>query len=64
MGKIRIKERFAFSDYGIPIPPTQTVITAKHYIEWQIGYDKVVPKGDAYHFIGANGKTKCIYELS
>lgn len=32
MGKIRIKERFAFSDYGIPVAPTQTIMTLKHYI--------------------------------
>ena len=64
MGKIRIKERFAFSDYGIPVAPTQTIMTPKHYIEWQIGYDKVVNKNEAYHFIGANGKAKQIYELS
>ena len=64
MGKIRIKERFAFSDYGIPIAPTQTIITPKHYIEWQIGYDRIVSKNETYHFIGANGKTKEIYELS
>lgn len=64
MGKIRIKERFAFSDYGIPVAPTQTIMTPKHYIEWQIGYDKVVNKNEIYHFIGANGKAKQIYELS
>lgn len=64
MGKIRIKERFAFSDYGIPVPPTQTIITHKHYIEWQIGYDRVINKGEEAHFIGANGKKKQIYELS
>lgn len=64
MGKIRIKERFAFSDYGIPVAPTQIIISPKHYIEWQIGYDKVVNKNEAYHFIGANGKAKQIYELS
>ena len=64
MGKIRIKERFAFSDYGIPVPPTQSIITHKHYIEWQIGYDRVISKGEEAHFIGANGKKKRIYELS
>lgn len=64
MGKVRIKERFAFSDYGIPVPPTQTTITHKHYIEWQIGYDRVISRGEEYHFIGANGKKKQIYELS
>lgn len=64
MGKIRIKERFAFSDYGIPVPPTQTIITHRHYIEWQIGYDRVVSNSEECHFIGANGKKKQIYELS
>ena len=63
-GKIRIKERFAFSDYGIPVPPTKTTITPKHYIEWQIGYDRVVDKDENHHFIGANGNKKQIYELS
>ncbi|ANE36003.1 type II restriction endonuclease, PabI family [Campylobacter iguaniorum] len=61
-GKIRIKERLAFSDYGLPIPPTKTTILPKHYIEWQIGYDNVVDSNE--HFIGANGKKKQIYELS
>ncbi|TLD83640.1 R.Pab1 family restriction endonuclease [Helicobacter trogontum] len=63
-GKIRIKERFAFSDYGTPVAPTKTIITHKHYIEWQIGYDRVVNKDENYHFIGANSKRKQIYELS
>ncbi|MSN97036.1 R.Pab1 family restriction endonuclease [Campylobacter sp. FMV-PI01] len=63
-GKIRIKERLAFNDYGVPIAPTKTIITPKHYIEWQIGYDRVIEKGENIHFIGANGKNKQIYELS
>ncbi|ASM38104.1 MAG: R.Pab1 family restriction endonuclease [Campylobacter sputorum] len=63
-GKIRIKERFAFSDYGQPIAPTKTIITPKHYLEWQIGYDKVIKTGEKTHFVGANGKNKQIYELS
>lgn len=63
-GKIRIKERLAFSDYGIPVPPTKTIMTHKHYIEWQIGYDTLVDSNEEYHFIGANGKRKQIYELS
>lgn len=64
MGKVRIKERAAFSDYGIPVPPTKTLISHKHYAEWQIGYDKVAQSGEKWHFIGANDKKKCIYELS
>ena len=63
-GKIRIKERLAFSDYGQPVAPTKTIITPKHYIEWQIGYDRIVEKNETVHFIGANGKNKQIYELS
>ncbi len=63
-GKIRIKERLAFMDYGQPIAPTQTVITPSHYIEWQIGYDRVIERGEEMHFVGANGKNKQIYELS
>lgn len=62
-GKVRIKERVTFSDYGLPIAPTQTRINIKHYIEWQIGYDEVVAKDD-FHFIGANGKHKKLFELS
>ena len=61
-GKIRIKERLAFSDYGLPIAPTKTILSPKHYIEWQIGYDNIVENNE--HFIGANGKKKQIYELS
>ena len=61
-GKIRIKERLAFSDYGLPIAPTKTILSPKHYIEWQIGYDNIVESNE--HFIGANGKKKQIYELS
>lgn len=61
-GKIRIKERFAFSDYGQSIAPRQTTITSNHYIEWQIGYDK--ENNENAHFIGINGKEKQIYELS
>ncbi|MBR1376035.1 MAG: R.Pab1 family restriction endonuclease [Cardiobacteriaceae bacterium] len=63
-GKIRIKERLAFSDYGQPVAPTKTIITPKHYIEWQIGYDRIVEKNETVHFVGANGKNKQIYELS
>lgn len=61
-GKIRIKERLAFSDYGLPIAPTKTILSPKHYIEWQIGYDNIVENNE--HFIGANSKKKQIYELS
>lgn len=38
-GKIRIKERNSFSDYGNPFPARQRQISLKNYVEWQIGYD-------------------------
>jgi len=63
-GKILIKERLTFDDYGISIATTKTKITHKHYIEWQIGYDSVAKASEKYDFIGANGKAKVLYELS
>lgn len=63
-GKIRIKERLTFDYYGTSIAPTKTKMNLKHYIEWQIGYDSIVSKGEPYDFIGANGKAKKLYELS
>ncbi|TBR80474.1 R.Pab1 family restriction endonuclease [Campylobacter novaezeelandiae] len=63
-GKIRIKERNTFNDYGLPIAPTKTKIDIKHYIEWQIGYDEIVLPNEDYHFIAANTKKKKLYELS
>ncbi|WHN16794.1 R.Pab1 family restriction endonuclease [Campylobacter jejuni] len=62
-GKIRIKQRSAFNDYGLPVAPTKININVKHYVEWQIGYDMVAGKNDG-NFIGANGKDKKLYELS
>lgn len=37
-GKVRPKQR-TDDGYGEPIAPTKTKLGAKHYIEWQIGYD-------------------------
>lgn len=37
-GKVRPKERTP-DGYGEPLAPTKTVLGAKHYLEWQIGYD-------------------------
>lgn len=71
-GKIRIKKRTKFNDYGKPVATRQTPFTQSCYVEWQIGYD--VPVNDnkkallttskEQTFIGANGKTKYLYELS
>ncbi|EAK3244735.1 R.Pab1 family restriction endonuclease, partial [Campylobacter coli] len=62
-GKIRIKQRSTFNDYGLPVAPTKININVKHYVEWQIGYDMVAGKNDG-NFIGVNGKDKKLYELS
>ncbi|WP_190319132.1 restriction endonuclease [Campylobacter sp. LR286c] len=62
-GKIRIKERLTFSDYGLSIAPLKTIVNERHYIEWQIGYDKIATKYNFY-FYGANKKPKRLYELS
>uniref|UniRef100_UPI0025C10F13 R.Pab1 family restriction endonuclease n=1 Tax=Campylobacter sp. TaxID=205 RepID=UPI0025C10F13 len=61
-GKIRIKQRDTFKNYGLPIAPTKVKIDINHYIEWQIGYDEITTENG--NFIGANGKKKKIYELS
>lgn len=37
--RIRIKEQNQPNGYGSPIAPRQTIISQKHYIEWQIKYD-------------------------
>ena len=63
-GKIRIKERLAFSDYGLPIAPTKTILSPKHYIEWQIGYDKDEIVYYNHHFLDYKNKKKQIDELS
>ncbi|TKX31230.1 R.Pab1 family restriction endonuclease [Campylobacter estrildidarum] len=62
-GKIRIKQRNTFNDYGLPVAPTKIIINIQHYIEWQIGYDIITTKENG-KFIGANGKNKDLYELS
>ncbi len=38
-GKIRVKERNSFSEYGNPFPTRKREISLKNYVEWQIGYD-------------------------
>ncbi|MGI0407232.1 hypothetical protein [Helicobacter turcicus] len=43
-GKIRVKIRNSFYEYGIPTPTRQVPFSQKHYVEWQIGYD--VDKSD------------------
>ena len=38
-GKIRLKLRNSFCEYGNPFAPRQNPISLRTYIEWQIGYD-------------------------
>ncbi|GAA8555515.1 R.Pab1 family restriction endonuclease [Helicobacter pylori] len=73
-GKVRVKIRHAFSDYGISTATRKIPFSLKHYVEWQIGYDVPIkdkeklelttPKDEKYHFLGANNKVKTLYELS
>lgn len=64
-GKIRVKERQTFGDYGLPIPPRQTIMSEKHYIEWQISYDRLANGlNENKDFISYNGKSKKLFELS
>ncbi len=73
-GKVRVKIRHAFSDYGISTATRKIPFSLKHYIEWQIGYDVPIKDkekfelttltDEKYHFLGANNKVKTLYELS
>ncbi len=73
-GKVRVKIRHAFSDYGISTATRKIPFSLKHYVEWQIGYDVPIKdkekfelttlKDEKYHFLGANNKMKTLYELS
>ncbi|GAA7113801.1 hypothetical protein BD0027_10530 [Helicobacter pylori] len=73
-GKVRVKIRHAFSDYGISTATRKIPFSLKHYVEWQIGYDVPIKdkekfelttlKDEEYHFLGANNKVKTLYELS
>nr|WP_205701073.1 R.Pab1 family restriction endonuclease [Helicobacter pylori] len=73
-GKVRVKIRHAFSDYGISTATRKIPFSLKHYVEWQIGYDVPIKdkekfelttlKDEKYHFLVANNKVKTLYELS
>ena len=69
-GKFRCKTRNNFQEYGIGFAPKSDPIPKNAYVEWQIGYDKIIGKDgkktrlENITFEGANGKTKCLYELS
>lgn len=71
-GKVRIKARNSFYEYGLPVATRQIPFSQKHYVEWQIGYDADKSDNEKLNltslkesnFIGANGKNKALYELS
>lgn len=69
-GKFRCKTRRNFKEYGKGFAPKSNIIPTDAYMEWQIGYDKVIGDEnketslDNLVFIGANGKKKSPYELS
>ncbi len=69
-GKIRVKSRNRFNDYGLPVPTRKEKLTEKCYIEWQISYDVPVKDDKNFttlktkDFIGSNGKKKYLFELS
>lgn len=68
-GKIRIKSRNMFYEYGNPHAAGSKPIIQNNYVEWQIGYDveaKDKNKSSVPHisFIAYNGKEKVLYELS
>lgn len=70
-GKVRIKERSFFGDYGNPIAARQVALGLSNYVEWQIGYDLEAksensPKTTlgAYPFCNYKGIKKWPYELS
>jgi hypothetical protein len=42
-GKTRVKQRDTIFGYGTPFASRQNKFNQKNYIEWQIGYDAVIP---------------------
>lgn len=70
-GKIRVKRRSVFSEYGLPVRPRQDPLTQTNYVEWQIGYDLLANEENQVKtsladltFENYKGETKFAYELS
>lgn len=70
-GKIRVKKRSFFAEYGEPIAPRQVPLSQSCYVEWQIGYDLLATpenedKTTIQRFVFRNykGENKYCYELS
>jgi hypothetical protein len=65
-GKVRVKEKSS-DGFGLPVAPSKTILGAKHYLEWQIGYD--VPGTNSPTVVpeikfSRNGETKYGHELA
>lgn len=70
-GKVRIKERNSFYEYGKPVAVRKTELSLKHYVEWQIGYDLLFNSENKNKttltdkiFINYKNEKKLPYELS
>lgn len=70
-GKIRIKERSFFAEYGVPVAARQVCLGMNHYVEWQIGYDLLANSENeartslaAFPFRNYKQEEKFAYELS
>jgi hypothetical protein len=73
-GKIRVKERSFFGEYGNPVAVRQNTIQQNMYVEWQIGYDLLASGADraknasktslSTTFRNYKGEQKFAYELS
>lgn len=70
-GKVRIKERNSFYEYGNPVAVRKTPLSLKNYVEWQIGYDLLFNDENLIkttlknkNFTNYKGENKLPYELS
>lgn len=68
-GKIRVKSRSMFYEYGEPHATRSKPLGQSNYVEWQIGYDledKKKNESSLSHisFTAYNRKKKVLYELS
>ena len=70
-GKVRVKRRSHFSEYGEPVAARFVPLSQADYVEWQIGYDiPAVPENAAattlsgLAFTNAKGEAKHPFELS
>lgn len=69
-GKVRVKRRSFFAEYGEPIATRQVPISQSCYVEWQIGYDLLATPENknkttlqSFSFRNYKGKNKYCYEL-